>query len=539
VLLATPLVLLAGAELLARALLTPNSADDPELVLLDVPSFFERTTVDGVEVWAVDHPEAYRARQVRIPVHKPERAFRVFCLGESASAGWPHPPSEIFSAYLEQALQRAWPERTLEVYNVSAHAYAAYRVRLIFEQVLEFEPDLLVLWTGNNEFLESRSYRTWLPALRRVDQAARRLQLYRWLESVIAPALFPDRTLSARQREGETAGLESKLSQMALPLRSDPEQFEAVLRHYRETVQAMARAARARGVPLLLLTVPVNLRDWEPNASRSALAGDERARFQGALDGGRGSLLRGRPEEAVELLERAVALDPGHAHARFHLARALEAHGDPVAAAARYAEARDLDMNPFRANGWQNAALREIAETEPGVALCDAEAAVAAASAPRPPGFDLFLDYVHPNVRGNLVVAEAVFDAIAREGWLGGPPRVGFRHEPQPFRPDGRLYDEARDLRLQLTLLALFGAMHQHEGAVRVARNLAEHGGGGIGLVRVVLEVFPPWLEAEEARLTGRPLPAAQRARAEAAFRRFYEQQLLDVRAFDAEGEER
>jgi hypothetical protein len=70
-----------------------------------------------------------------------------------------------------------------------------------------------------------------------------------------------------------------------------------------------------------------------------------------------------------------------------------------------------------------------------------------------------------------------------------------------------------------------------------VARGLAEHGGAGIGLVRVVLEVFPPWLEAEEARLGGRSLPAAQRARAEEAFRRFYEQQLIDVRAFDADAE--
>jgi hypothetical protein len=57
--------------------------------------------------------------------------FRVFCIGSSASAGWPHPATEIYSAQLQEALRRAYPSRRIEVINVSAHAYATYRQRMI------------------------------------------------------------------------------------------------------------------------------------------------------------------------------------------------------------------------------------------------------------------------------------------------------------------------------------------------------------------------------------------------------------------------
>jgi len=60
----------------------------------------------------------------------------VFCLGGSASAGWPHPPLETYSAYLERALEKAYPDRRIEMINASAHGFASYRVRAVFDRVV-------------------------------------------------------------------------------------------------------------------------------------------------------------------------------------------------------------------------------------------------------------------------------------------------------------------------------------------------------------------------------------------------------------------
>lgn len=231
VLVLTPIALLVAAEGIARLVASAPVARDRDLTLVDVPTFFETVEVDGRAYHQVSHPEAYRGRRVRIPVDKAPGTLRVFCLGGSASAGWPHPPEEIYSAYLERALREAYPDRRVEVFNVSAHAYAAYRVRLIFDQVVDLEPDALVLYSGNNEFLEKRSYLRRWPALERMASAANRLVLFRLLRRGVAAVFLPDNTLSADHREHAREGLRAKLARSALRLRDDPVQFARVREH--------------------------------------------------------------------------------------------------------------------------------------------------------------------------------------------------------------------------------------------------------------------------------------------------------------------
>ena len=50
--------------------------------------------------------------------------------------------------------------RTWEVINSGGVSYASYRVANILEELTEYEPDLFVVYTGHNEFLEDRTYRS-------------------------------------------------------------------------------------------------------------------------------------------------------------------------------------------------------------------------------------------------------------------------------------------------------------------------------------------------------------------------------------------
>jgi tetratricopeptide (TPR) repeat protein len=277
---------------------------------------------------------------------------------------------------------------------------------------------------------------------------------------------------------------------------------------------------------VLLVTVPVNLRDWQPNASLQPLAGDALARWQAEFDTGRTALLRGDADEAVRRLERATAASPDHAGSHFALARAFEALGEWERALASYQRACDLDGNPFRALSDFNRALREIAAKHENATLVDAAGAFVAASAPRAPGFDLFLDYVHPTQAGNLVVARSVFDALLGAGLLGFTPgEARFVHVPAPFYEDGSPYDESRDLRMQTILFSLMGVMHQHEAMLEVARRLAASGRPTLPVVGQVLEVFPPYLELERRRLLGEPVDAAEARAIEERFQGFYRSQ--------------
>lgn len=106
--------------------------------------------------------------------------------------------------------------------------------------------------------------------------------------------------------------------------------------------------------------------------------------------------------------------------------------------------------------------------------LADAEQAFLQASAPLAPGFDLFLDYVHPTQRGNLLVAKTVFNEIVARSLLG-PPSVGSTtvfSTASPAIGGSAPYDEQRDYPMQGIMVRLFVMVHQYESAVKKARTL-------------------------------------------------------------------
>jgi tetratricopeptide (TPR) repeat protein len=436
--------------------------DDPYLHFGRVSSFFTRERRDGVDVMRVANRSVYRERRTQFLAHKPDSVFRVFCLGSSASAGWPHPAAEIYSQYLQDALRAAYPGHAIEVVNVSAHAYPLYRTRLIFREILRYQPDLIVLYGGNNEFVEQRRYRDdgLLPAIERV---ANHSVLYRLLRGGrIGRTLWPDNTLEASQRTDPASVGYSKIAREPLDLVRDTAQLARVNRHVGFSVRDILGEASRRGIPAIVLTVPVNLRDWFPHVSVADGLGNQREAFRADVLAGKQALATGHPDSAVAALRRAAALAPRHAATQFHLARALEALGQDAEARAAYSRARDADHNPFRAMSSFNDSIRTIARELPGVTLVDAARLFDSAAAPHAPGFDLFLDYVHPTRRGNLLLARAVYAAIVQRRLVGpaAVPPFDSLAGCLPFAHSA--YTDEADVAMQMQVSSLSIAMHQY-----------------------------------------------------------------------------
>ena len=62
-------------------------ADDPYMNFGQVDSFFVTKEINGEPYYQVANREVYRERNTMFPLRKPPKAFRVFCIGGSASAG--------------------------------------------------------------------------------------------------------------------------------------------------------------------------------------------------------------------------------------------------------------------------------------------------------------------------------------------------------------------------------------------------------------------------------------------------------------------
>ena len=135
----------------------PDWQDDPLVGFRGIrPLFVLNAAQDRYEI-----PPARQNyfRPQSFPASKAPGEYRVFCLGGSTVQGSPYSTETAFSSWLEIALRAANPQRSFHVINCGGVSYASYRLIPILQEVLGYHPDLIVVCTGHNEFLEDRTYR--------------------------------------------------------------------------------------------------------------------------------------------------------------------------------------------------------------------------------------------------------------------------------------------------------------------------------------------------------------------------------------------
>ena len=348
---------------------------------------------------------------------KPPGAFRIVSFGGSTTYGRPYLHETSFTRWLQDLLQRYGDVRQVEAINAGGISYASYRVLRLMEELADYGPDLYVVYSGHNEFLESRTFaalRGEAPRLREARALLQRSRLYSLLSRGVRAAggAAPRRTILG----DEVAAKNEEIGGPELYHR-DPEFRAGVIRQYRLGVERMVALARRRGIPLVLCTLPSNLSGVSPFKSehRPGLGADELGRWERLFADGSAALEAGRHEEALALLSEAEALDPAYALLSYRRGQALQALGRFEESYRAFARARQEDIVPLRALEEFNEALREVAARE-RVPLADVEARFRALSPGGIPGNNLFVDHVHPGIEGHQVVAEVVLDAAVRAG---------------------------------------------------------------------------------------------------------------------------
>ncbi|HET6349154.1 MAG TPA: hypothetical protein VFH88_08730 [Candidatus Krumholzibacteria bacterium] len=458
---ALPFVVLLLIEGAFRVIPGLNQDRDPYVNISPMSVFSRTKDASGTEYYNVSHPDILHGGEIHIPVKKPANTIRIFCVGASACASWPHPATETWSAYLQQALQTAYPDKQIEVINVAAHGFAAYRARRVLDDVLTMQPDAVFIWEGNNEFLEDRNYD---PPNALITRMVRHLRTVQFLQATF----FSRNKMNGRELKGVAQFFRKKIHQQSLRLRADPVQFAQVQEHYRASFVHMVNQSQHYRVPVVLCTVPVNLRDWLPTVSINRLTGEKHDEWQQLYYEARRCLIENKYGDGIQAMNRAIAMESEHAESYFWLGRLLEADGQKAAAWDAFSKARDEDYNPFRAISSFNDEIRTLAgqNRDRGVYLLDLDHIFTGASRYAAPGFDLFLDYVHPTKPANLLVARNAFELITRDGVLKDKPaKDQFEYREIPG-PNGKAYSDETDEHLQITEINMALENHQYEAVI-------------------------------------------------------------------------
>lgn len=360
--------------------------------------------------------------------------FRVFCLGGSTVQGRPYSVETSFTAWLELNLRAAKPDTEIEVVNCGGISYASYRLVGLMTELLEYEPDLFIICTGHNEFLEDRTY------ARLKKTPAPLIRLHRTLLHLRSYALA-DRFLSRRSKSWADAPLTERVQTKL----DSPEALDAYHRDdawrqravedFGRNLEAMARMAQGAGVPVILVDPVANLKDCPPFKSQSADGlSEDRVNQVAELRRRAGSIDWGDSSDKITLLEQAVAIDHRDAGLLFLLGKCYERLGRFDEARKWFAQAKDEDVCPLRILEPMHTVIREVASRY-DLPLVDVVSLIEQRTPGGIPGKECLLDHVHPSIASHRAMADALFGTMEEmgltqrpEGWSDARNDLWRRH---------------------------------------------------------------------------------------------------------------
>ncbi len=399
---------------------------DPFAGFAQVPLFTTVIDPQGKELLTTADSKLVWFNSQTFPQHKEPGTRRVFCVGGSTTYGRPYWDGTSYSAWLRELLPAVDPSSDWEVINAGGVSYASYRVAAVMEELAEYEPDLFIVYSVHNEFLERRTYGDMF------DRSPLQLRLASILSRTRTWAVL-DRTLNANQQlETRTASevppdeVDEILNHTVGPsdYHRDPKWTRDIIQHYEINLRRMVSIARKSGAEIVFVAPASNKKDSSPFKSEPlrALSAVESNELAGYLTEAKAKIRNKQVDDALAQLNAARAIDSGYAEVEYWQGKALFAAGRFDEAEAAFDAALQLDVCPLRALPQIAETIRRVADDEQVavvefdkhlVAKCQAD------HSHRCLGYEYFLDHVHPTIEGHQLLARWIIDTLQQEQIVG------------------------------------------------------------------------------------------------------------------------
>lgn len=297
-------------------------------------------------------------RPQRFLREKPAGVLRAFFLGGS-SVNYLDYELPLLEERLASELDAF---HTVEIINCGGLSYGSHRLVLIAAEVLQYAPDLLLIYSGHNEFEELEQFKLAKPWSAPLQDLLSHAAVFRIIRDRMTAL-----QVSRLQRERNARILEESIpdSSRAWGYAFSDQELAQRMNTYQENLAHILEMARNRGVRTVIGTVPSNL-------VRPALHGEPGARYEAEV---LPMFAAGNHEAGKERAQEILSSVPRH-----------------------------------QSSSAENAIIREAARH--ASALADVEEAVTAREPHGVPGETLFGDHCHLNPEGNSILIETFEQAI-------------------------------------------------------------------------------------------------------------------------------
>lgn len=369
---------------------------------------------DGTKTVSTNTAETFRPGTFLIP--KPPGEQRVFCFGGSATFGSQVTTEETYSPRLQKQLQNRLDDSDskVNVINLGRPALESFRIKHLVKEIIDgFEADLLVLYTGHNDYINVLRIDDIL-TIEKLSRTSlkRRLKIIRLLSPSRVFQLLEQLVWASRRTLEKTITYDEYVQ-------AKRQVFRMAEAGFKDNIEDIILMARKADIPVLLCTVASITYGCPP--FNSALPGKLSHSDWGALldlnDQIVFRLWQNRPQEAVEIAQTTLQINPRNAHLLYLYGSALFNSGRFDEAKAALQSARDEDISGRRAPGNVNRILKELVQLY-SIPLADIERAFQDRCRNGIIDDSLFIDPIHPSPEGHRVIAETLAKTIIDSGIL-------------------------------------------------------------------------------------------------------------------------
>jgi hypothetical protein len=341
-------------------------------------------------------------------------------VGESSAEGVPYNEWLSIGRLVAWKLFEAIPHRSIRA-QVVAKSGDSLELQHQKLKNLSRRPDLMVIYCGHNEFAArfraARDLRYYLD-----DQAPGGWRLAREQVEAISPFCELVRRTAEKCELGipPPGGRRQLIDTPAFT----PVESALLLADFRRRLEAMVSYARRVGAVVVLIIPAANDAGFEPNRSvlPPTLRRPDREAFRRDVLAAR-QLEETDPAAAIAAYRALVDRQPGFAETHYRLAVLLDRSGDHEGAYRDFIAARDLDGYPVRCPTAFQDVYREVAARH-DVILVDSQAELHAVGRHGLLDDDLFQDAMHPSLRGQIDLAQAVLRGLRAHRAFGWPEDV-------------------------------------------------------------------------------------------------------------------
>ena len=220
------------------------------------------------------------------------------------------------------------PDVNWEVINAGGVSYASYRVAAVMRELAQYAPDLFIVYSAQNEFLERRTYarmfenQSWMNDFSAALQGTRTgsvvLRLTQAVNSEPAGKTESDSKTLPKDSAPYPEEVDEMLNHSVGPLQYERnEQWrQEVIFEYGFNLEDMISIARESGAEIVFVSPVSNLRGTSPFKSIFD-DGTDASALSAKLQIARDQLHENQLDDAIETVQGVVDLSPKSADAHF------------------------------------------------------------------------------------------------------------------------------------------------------------------------------------------------------------------------------